>query len=606
MSSYMIDNKTSNIYNALVMDITPCDKDTRNENAIDCTDKFIAAGFNLPENNFLGWEFALDKNGIPGTVAFSSPTAGVSRGDYKWIFEECLKINTGNSAEMQDYFCENRKVYAICIKDPGCDQKASIYFDLKYDCLMNGKDLTNCSNLLKVLKSVGGAYIRVYVNGSGDEDNAGSILISLPEELSLRLRTVLCTMFPFTDIKEISKDMKKEEYTLHENYIGTCLRGLLYSLMTCNTADDLFIFDNDTEIEQAPPELAYNTPIKDLGLRPRAVISLTRAGITTFGKLKALSDDDLIRVRNLGRPSYLQVKQKCAAFRLAGEVAPITSENSQARLDELIGLENVKEQIDKITSYAKMKQDMAKAGIPGKALSLNMAFWGNPGTAKTTVARILAGIFHDIGLLASPAVIDVGRADLVGRYVGHTADNVKSVFSRARGKLLFIDEAYSLVDGWENSYGDEAIDTIVREMENHRDETIVIFAGYPKEMDEFFDRNPGLRSRVPFKINFKDYSPEEMERIVELEAGKRGFSIHDRAKSRIIELCARASSCVNAGNGRFSRNLAENAIIEYAARVYGKDGAKDGSGFVLEARDFKAEILPEEENVSIPLGFQVG
>ena len=160
---------------------------------------------------------------------------------------------------------------------------------------------------------------------------------------------------------------------------------------------------------------------------------------------------------------------------------------------------------------------------------LNMEFIGNPGTAKTTVARITAGILHEIGLLPTSELVEVGRADLVAKYTGQTADKVKEVFQKAKGKLLFIDEAYALTDCWENSYGDEAISTIVQEMENNREDTVVIFAGYPDKMNEFFSRNPGLRSRVPFTIRFSDYSAEEMAQIVEAEAKKRGFSLMPEA-----------------------------------------------------------------------------
>lgn len=148
-------------------------------------------------------------------------------------------------------------------------------------------------------------------------------------------------------------------------------------------------------------------------------------------------------------------------------------------LDELVGLGEVKAQIKRLAAFVKMKQAMADKEGAAVPIVLNMEFVGNPGTAKTTVARIVAGILHEIGLLPTSELVEVGRADLVAKYVGQTAEKVKEVFQKAKGKLLFIDEAYALTDCWENSYGDEVINTIVQEMENNREDTVVI-RGLPR------------------------------------------------------------------------------------------------------------------------------
>ena len=260
-------------------------------------------------------------------------------------------------------------------------------------------------------------------------------------------------------------------------------------------------------------------------------------------------------------------------------------------LDEMIGLEEVKSRIKKVIAYAKLKKDLEAEGKEFIPIALNMCFVGNPGTAKTSVARILAGILYEIGLLSNRYPLEVGRADLVAQYVGQTADRVKDIFRRSRGKLLFIDEAYSLSDQKAGSFGDEAINTIVQKMENHRDETVVVFAGYPKEMDAFMSRNPGLRSRVPFVIRFDDYSSEELTQIAEAEAHKRGFSINPSARKKIQSVCKAVKKGSDFGNGRFCRTLIESAVLNYSERIYSTDNTK--RKLVLTAKDFEDACINE-------------
>ena len=222
------------------------------------------------------------------------------------------------------------------------------------------------------------------------------------------------------------------------------------------------------------------------------------------------------------------------------------------------------------------------------------------------MARILAGILNQVGILESAELVEVGRASLVAGYVGQTAERVREVFRSAKGKVLFIDEAYSLVEHWEGGYGDEAINTIVQEMENNREDTVVIFAGYPKQMEDFFARNPGLRSRVPFKIRFCDYSLEEMLKITALEAERRGFTLAPEAEETIKKLAAPEERQSGFGNGRFCRNLVENALLSYALRVYGEDKGTETEAthdFVLRPEDFSApEVSAEAKRAAI--GFQ--
>ena len=194
--------------------------------------------------------------------------------------------------------------------------------------------------------------------------------------------------------------------------------------------------------------------------------------------------------------------------------------------------------------------------------------------------------FDEEGLLEDNRIVEVGRADLVGEYIGKTATKVQSVFQKAKGKLLFIDEAYSLADSYKGSYGDEAINTIIQEMENRRQDTIVIFAGYPNEMEQFFSRNPGFKSRVPFKIEFDDYSANELTEIVKLQANKMGFEIQPKALEKVKKICTESKKRSDFGNGRFCRNLFENAMLSYALRVFGEKSNNAENNFILTCEDF--------------------
>jgi AAA+ superfamily predicted ATPase len=200
-----------------------------------------------------------------------------------------------------------------------------------------------------------------------------------------------------------------------------------------------------------------------------------------------------------------------------------------------------------------------------------MCFTGNPGSAKTTVARLLAQILRDHKVLANGHIIECGRADLVGKYVGHTAPIIKHRFIQARGGILFIDEAYSLVDDKDGMYGDEAINTIVQEMENSRNDVIVVFAGYPDKMEGFLNKNPGLRSRIAFHVPFADYNAEELYAITELLAKKSELTLSGNVKSKLIPLYERACQSNDFGNGRFARTMLEKATMRQASRLVAGD-----------------------------------
>ena len=240
---------------------------------------------------------------------------------------------------------------------------------------------------------------------------------------------------------------------------------------------------------------------------------------------------------------------------------------AKKELEEMIGLSSVKAIISKAISNYKLNKLCVERGILRNKSSLHMVFIGNPGTAKTTVARLFAEIMKDEKVLSTGNFIETGRADLVGDHVGATAKLVKKKFKEAQGGVLFIDEAYSLCDGYKGGYGDEAINTLVQEMENHRDDVIVIFAGYPKPMKEFLDRNPGMLSRIAFQVEFEDYSLNELCEITRLMLSQKKMTITEKAMKKLRAIYETVREENDYGNGRFVRKMLEEAEMNRAERL---------------------------------------
>lgn len=243
-----------------------------------------------------------------------------------------------------------------------------------------------------------------------------------------------------------------------------------------------------------------------------------------------------------------------------------TQNDGYTELNGLIGLENVKKIVNDFINYQKLQQACEHEKMKIMQFSRHMCFIGNPGTAKTTVARLIAQIMKEENLLSTGRLIEVGRADIVSKFVGGTAPKVKEFFKQAIGNVLFIDEAYSLCDGKDGLYGDEAINTIVQEMENNREDTVVIFAGYKKEMQKFLDKNSGLRSRIAFEVEFPNYSEDELTEIAKLYAKKMDVDI-SQCLDKIREIVKNNMDDRNFGNGRFIRSLLEKARMKQATRL---------------------------------------
>ena len=238
-------------------------------------------------------------------------------------------------------------------------------------------------------------------------------------------------------------------------------------------------------------------------------------------------------------------------------------------MDEIVGLVKVKDYVRSLQSHIRMQQLRREQGMKVSSISKHMIFTGNPGTGKTTIARLLARYMKAIGALSKGQLVEVTRADLVAKYVGQTAPLTMSVIKSAIGGFLFIDEAYSLYRGNEDSFGLECIDTIVKAMEDNRDDLIVILAGYKKEMEVFLESNSGLKSRFPNLIDFPDYTGEELQKIAVLQAKGKGYVISEEAYLPLEEYFAKVQEvrAAEAGNGRLARNIVEEAILKQSNRL---------------------------------------
>ncbi|GAB3455190.1 hypothetical protein GCM10027570_35750 [Streptomonospora sediminis] len=259
----------------------------------------------------------------------------------------------------------------------------------------------------------------------------------------------------------------------------------------------------------------------------------------------------------------------------------------RAELDGMIGLHDVKNTVNDLTNLVVMSQRRAQMGLPVAPMSHHLVFAGPPGTGKTTIARLYGRLLHTLGVLPSGQVVESARSDLVGRYVGHTAQLTAEVFERAKGGVLFVDEAYTLApkNATGGDFGQEAIDTLVKLMEDHRDEVVVIVAGYTAEMQRFLDSNPGLASRFNHRVEFASYSDDELVTIVEHMAEGSGYVVPEATREALRAHFSQVERTASFGNGRYARQILERMVTRQAGRlVHAEDAQRD---------DFNT-LLPED------------
>lgn len=293
--------------------------------------------------------------------------------------------------------------------------------------------------------------------------------------------------------------------------------------------------------------------------------------------------DDVPRMPEvISAPEYAQKSEKAVAEAVESEEKEpeLSFEELMEELENLVGLETVKEDIRTMMNFIKVCRLRTERGLKAPELSYHMVFSGNPGTGKTTVARLLSKLYKSIGLLEKGQLVEVDRAGLIAGYQGQTAIKTAEVVQSALGGVLFIDEAYSLVQGDNDTYGKECIATVLKAMEDNRDQLVVIVAGYDDLMHKFIESNPGLESRFNKYIHFPDYTGEELEQIFLLQCRNNGYQIEEAAQELIRRIFDRMYEMrdENFGNGRTVRNIFEKIINCQATRL----AAAKGEGLTNE------------------------
>ena len=593
-------NKTNEIRKEYLSSSSIEYKDDFNGEVYSVSDRFMTYGMYLKVGETLGFEIVMNSGEPYKNYIYLDSDNEVSTDEFDWIFNNYANV-IPDKYILEDKTPKNYRVKYTAV----FDKSMNINF-IDDDIIYMIPDSGYFKAMCKEISEVGG-HISVIIVGGKKDGNIGSIIFDFPQRISKKLKALITMVFKGCVLEEVGDEVTDNNISKKnlKNYVIILLKILGMQRKV----------DKDS--------------IDNLELGVRSYSALKKANITSIKRLLEMSDMELLKIRNLGRKCISEIRTQLIEKNYVSSCEEEFFENMDSivlpeipkdifediadkrnymdELQALVGIKNAKDQVKRILAFAKMRKAMEENGEHLEPITLNMEFVGNPGTAKTTVARIVAGLLKEIGIITTGKFIEVGRADLVAQYVGQTAPMVKNVFQRAKGGVLFIDEAYSLLEEGRGEFGDEAINMIVQEMENNRKDTIVIFAGYPDEMEKFFLRNPGLRSRVPFRVNFEDYNVEEMLDICKLEAFKKGFLTDDMADKKIMEICEKSIKNKNNGNGRFCRNLIETGVLNFAFRNYGDLDVNEKIEYILRKEDFidmnDLDLKSDENNSRI--GFKI-
>lgn len=593
-------NKTNEIRKEYLSSSSIEYKDDFNGEVYSVSDRFMTYGMYLKVGETLGFEIVMNSGEPYKNYIYLDSDNEVSTDEFDWIFNNYAKV-IPDKYVLEDKAKKNYRVKYTAV----VDKSININFiddDIIYMIPNSGYFKAMCKEISEV-----GGHISVIIVGGKKDGNIGSIIFDFPQRISKKLKALITMVFKGCVLEEVGDEV------IDNNISKKNLKDYIIILLK--------ILGMQQKVDK--------DSIDNLELGVRSYNALKKANITSIKRLLEMSDMELLKIRNLGRKCISEIRTQLIEKNYVSSCEDQFFENMDSivlpeipkdifediadkrnymdELQALVGISNAKDQVKKILAFAKMRKAMEENGEHLEPITMNMEFVGNPGTAKTTVARIVAGLLKEIGIITTGKFIEVGRADLVAQYVGQTAPMVQSIFQRAKGGVLFIDEAYSLLEERRGEFGDEAINMIVQEMENNRKDTIVIFAGYPDDMEKFFLRNPGLRSRVPFRINFEDYNVEEMLDICKLEAFKKGFLTDDMADKKIMEICEKSIKNKNNGNGRFCRNLIEKGVLNFAFRNYGDLDVNEKIEYILRKEDFidmnDLDLKSDENNSRI--GFKI-